>query len=204
LFQVQCVGVNQARQNWTGQNHGAHRERDIRKSIVFELLLMPLFSIMEDWKNSLAALYFGSPELLETAGLISEAADVGIFGLLGCSVSGFTGISTGLDGVMALTSKPQERNLRARFSSCNWLIVNALHRCAGDEFMEAEPLPPRFTHSAPTHPVFPYFFNRKSTAAPPLSVSDATGFVFLPSVFLSIKSPTLELKACICALLSSI
>ena len=47
------------------------------------------------------------------------ATDVGICGLLGCSVSGFPGISTWLDGVMTLTSKPQERNFRAKFSGCN-------------------------------------------------------------------------------------
>jgi hypothetical protein len=75
----------------------------IRKSIVFELLLLRLFSIMED-ENSLAALYFASGELFETADLTSGATNIGIFGLLGYSVSALTGISTWLDGVMALTS----------------------------------------------------------------------------------------------------
>jgi hypothetical protein len=83
------------------------------------------------------------------------------------------------------------------------LIVNALYRCAGDEFMKAGPPPPRFTHLRQPHPVFPYRFSRKPTTAP-VSVSDATGFVFRPSVFPSIKSPTLELKTCICALVPSI
>jgi hypothetical protein len=56
-------------------------------------------------KKLAGPLYFGSPALFETAGVISGAPEGGVFDLLGCSVSGFTGISTWLDGVMALTSK---------------------------------------------------------------------------------------------------
>jgi hypothetical protein len=40
-------------------------------------------------------LYFGSLALFEAAGLISETAEVSVFDLLGCSVSGFTGFLRG-------------------------------------------------------------------------------------------------------------
>ena len=35
---------------------------------------------------------------------------------------------------------------------------------------------------------YPYFFNKKPATTPPVSISDATSLVFLPSVFPSIKS----------------
>src|SRR5208283_2286088 len=98
------------------------------------------------------AWYFISSALLETAGLISGPPDVSVFGLLGCSVSGFTGISTWVDGVMALTSDGYVRNFRARFGGCNYLIVKTLLRCIGNGFVKTEPPPPHFTHPAPTHP----------------------------------------------------
>jgi hypothetical protein len=54
LLQVQCVGVNQARQNCTDENHRVYRECD-QKIDRLQLLLMRLFSTMENCKNSLAA-----------------------------------------------------------------------------------------------------------------------------------------------------